>query len=407
MSDVVAEIHAWNRGRELDRLRLKYAAMEASPFAFYRGTCHLFYRDWPLDTGLDDAPLVWICGDLHLENFGSFRGDDERAYFDVNDFDEVALAPASWDLARLLTSIRLAEPVTDPDALTAAFLDGYRTTAKSGVPLSVAETDEAKPIRRLLEKTATRGRKELLDKRTTIARDRRAFPRDVLGARKSSGKARYLELLPLDRASIDDFLDDFARGQSDPAQFTLVDAARRVAGTGSLGLGRFGIVVEGEGSPDGNFILDLKQEAPSAPALYGPPQPPWPNEATRIATVRRWVQPHPPILFDAVRFRGKHWLIRELQPTEDRVKLVKYADDPRALKALLAGMGRVTAAMHLRGCAKQGSAPVGAVRRWADRSWTEAMAAYAEDYAEKVREDWQRWTARDKSRDADRPLAAR
>src|SRR4051794_38386050 len=70
MSDIVAEIHAWNRGRELDRLRLKYAAMEASPFAFYRGTCHLFYRDWPLDTGLNDAPLVWICGDLHLENFG-------------------------------------------------------------------------------------------------------------------------------------------------------------------------------------------------------------------------------------------------------------------------------------------------------------------------------------------------
>src|SRR5712671_315 len=66
-----------------------------------------------LDTALDDAPLVWVCGDLHLENFGSFHGDDGRANFDVNDFDEAALAPASWDLARLLTSLHLAEKLPD------------------------------------------------------------------------------------------------------------------------------------------------------------------------------------------------------------------------------------------------------------------------------------------------------
>ena len=101
---VVSEIHSWNRGRELQRLRLKYGKMETDAFSFFRGTAHLFYRDWPLDTALDDAPLVWACGDLHLENFSAFRGDDGRAYFDVNDFDEAALATASWDLARLLTA---------------------------------------------------------------------------------------------------------------------------------------------------------------------------------------------------------------------------------------------------------------------------------------------------------------
>src|SRR5882757_1622778 len=93
---VVSEIHAWNRGRELQRLRLKYAKMETDAFSFFRGTAHLFFRDWPLDRALDDAPLVWVCGDLHLENFGSFRGDDGRAYFDVNDF---LLGP--WLLKRL------------------------------------------------------------------------------------------------------------------------------------------------------------------------------------------------------------------------------------------------------------------------------------------------------------------
>jgi uncharacterized protein (DUF2252 family) len=400
---VVSEIHAWNRGRELQRLRLKYAEMETDAFSFFRGTAHLFFRDWPLDTALDDAPLVWVCGDLHLENFGSFHGDDGRAYFDVNDFDEAALAPASWDLARLLTSLHLAEKLPDVAGLAAAFLDGYLETARRGVPVSVVETDAAKPIRALLEKTTARSRKELLDKRTEGTP--RAFPRHSTGTAKRDAKARYLELLPVDKETIVRFLEDFARTQTDPSQFELIDAARRVAGTGSLGLGRFAILVTGEGAPDGHFILDLKQEAVSAAALYGPPQPDWPNEATRIATVRRWTQPHPPMLFDAVRFRGKTWLIRELQPIEDRVKLSKYTDHPKALKALLAGMGRVTASMHLRGCAKQGAASVAALRRWAEIPWTGVIGRYAEDYAAKVRADFSIWRTRDKKTDPDRPVA--
>jgi uncharacterized protein (DUF2252 family) len=402
--NIVSEIHAWNRGRELERLRLKYAAMERDAFSFLRGTAHLFYRDWPLDTALDDAPALWICGDLHLENFGSFRGDDGRPYFDVNDFDEVALAPASWDLARLLTSLHLADAVSDAAGLGAAFLDAYRETARSGVPLSIVETDAAKPIRALLEKTGARSRKDLLDKRT--AGKPRAFPRDATDTPKQAAKARYLELLPLDEETVARFLEDFARTQADPSQFDLVDTARRVAGTGSLGLGRFAILVTGEGAPNDHFILDLKQEAVSAAALYGPPQPDWPNDATRIATVRRWTQPHPPKLFDAVRFRGKTWLIRELQPTEDRVKLEKYADDAKALKALLAGMGRVTASMHLRGCAKEGAASVAALRRWADVAWTGVVEDYAKAYAERVRGDFEAWRTRDRRYDPDRPVAA-
>jgi uncharacterized protein (DUF2252 family) len=394
---VVSDIHTWNRGREMQRLRLKYAMMETDSFSFFRGTAHLFFRDWPLDTALDDAPLVWICGDLHLENFGSFNGDDGRAYFDVNDFDEVSLAPASWDLARFLTSLHLAEKLPHVADLAKAFLDSYRETTGRGVPVSIVETDEAKPIRALLEKTAARSRKDLLDKRTE-GKPRR-FPRDSTGTAKEDANARYLEMLPLDKETLARFLEDFARTQTNPSQFELVDAARRVAGTGSLGLGRFAILVTGEGAPDGHFILDLKQEAVSAAALCGLPQPDWPNDATRIATVRRWTQPHPPMLFDAVRFRGKTWLIRELQPTEDRVKLSKYIDDPKALKALLAGMGRVTASMHLRGCAKQGAASVSALRRWAEISWTDVIQSYAEDYAAKVREDFGVWRTRDKMAD--------
>jgi len=106
--NIVKEIIQFNQGRDERLLDLKYQAMRANPFSFFRGTCHLFYQDWPEHCSLNDAPLAWICGDLHLENFGSFKGDNRLVYFDLNDFDEAVLAPCTWEISRFLTSIFLA-----------------------------------------------------------------------------------------------------------------------------------------------------------------------------------------------------------------------------------------------------------------------------------------------------------
>ena len=54
------------------------------------------------------SPQTWIWGDLHIENFGSFKSDNRSVYFDLNDLDEAVLAPASWELARIVTSIFIA-----------------------------------------------------------------------------------------------------------------------------------------------------------------------------------------------------------------------------------------------------------------------------------------------------------
>src|SRR5262245_2032658 len=105
---IVERIRQFNSGRSPQLLRLKYRAMRANVFAFFRGTCHLFYENWHLQSSLNHAPPVWSCGDLHLENFGSYKGDNRLIYFDVNDFDEAALAPCTWDVTRFLTSTLLA-----------------------------------------------------------------------------------------------------------------------------------------------------------------------------------------------------------------------------------------------------------------------------------------------------------
>ena len=105
--DIWKLIQAFNSGRDPSILVKKYAKMRADMVTFFRGTCHLFYRDLHQDSSLNSAPLVWICGDLHLENFGTYKGENRQIYFGINDFDESVLAPCTWDIARLLTSIFL------------------------------------------------------------------------------------------------------------------------------------------------------------------------------------------------------------------------------------------------------------------------------------------------------------
>ncbi|MGX1253349.1 uncharacterized protein (DUF2252 family) [Streptomyces ambofaciens] len=78
--------------------RVKFRKMAASAFAFYRGTAGLFYRDLTEDPEFGDQPggayldertsRVWIHGDLHAENFGTYMDSTGRLIFNVNDFDE-------------------------------------------------------------------------------------------------------------------------------------------------------------------------------------------------------------------------------------------------------------------------------------------------------------------------------
>lgn len=65
------------------------------------------------------------------------------------------------------------------------------------------------------------------------------------------------------RMKVTAFMADFAARQNNPAFFQILDVARRITGTGSLGVERYLILVRGRGSPDRNFLLDLKQALPS------------------------------------------------------------------------------------------------------------------------------------------------
>src|SRR5688500_15269576 len=90
--------------------RAKYRKMASDPHAFYRGTACLFYADV---TQHDDpfvterSGRIWVHGDLHVENFGTYLNADGRLVFDVNDFDEAYLGSFTWDLQRFAASLAL------------------------------------------------------------------------------------------------------------------------------------------------------------------------------------------------------------------------------------------------------------------------------------------------------------
>src|SRR3712207_86017 len=90
--------------------RVKYRKMAADPFAFYRGTACLFYADMTSadDPWVDDrTSRIWIHGDLHASNFGTYLDSTGRMVFDVNDFDEAYVGHYTWDLRRFVASLAL------------------------------------------------------------------------------------------------------------------------------------------------------------------------------------------------------------------------------------------------------------------------------------------------------------
>ncbi len=93
---------AQNAGRLTELVPLRFARMLADPFAFYRGSAAVMAAD--LAASPTSGIEVMCCGDAHVSNFGLYAAPHRSIVFDLNDFDEAAVAPAEWDVKRLITS---------------------------------------------------------------------------------------------------------------------------------------------------------------------------------------------------------------------------------------------------------------------------------------------------------------
>lgn len=343
--DVVKLVTAFNAGRDPERLTMKYRLIAANPFAFLRGTCHLFYQDYPAAAPFNQAPPAWVCGDLHLENFGAYKGDNRLSYFDINDFDEAMLAPASWELSRFLVSVLAAADAlkvrpAEAVALCNHFLDAYAANLVEGKARWAERATAEGMVRDLLRDLRMRERPAFLDRRTDIKKGKRKLRIDGVKALAASAG---------ERDKVERFMAQYARHQDTPAFFRVLDAARRIAGTGSLGLERYVVLVRGRGGVDGNFLLDLKLATASALAPFVPvTQPLWQTEAERVVAAQKRVQAIAPAFLSAVSIGDQSYVLKELLPQQDRLSLDLWGGKLRRLESVMRTMGGIVAWSHLR-----------------------------------------------------------
>ncbi|MSQ52639.1 MAG: DUF2252 domain-containing protein [Betaproteobacteria bacterium] len=388
-TSVFEAITTFNAGREPERLAMKLAKMARNPFVFLRGACHMFYDALPDSPISRDAPLAWCCGDAHFENFGGYKGDNRQVYFDINDFDEAALAPFTWDIVRLLASIQCGAGELNASrqetlAANHCCLQAYVDALAKGKPLWVERETSEGLVNALLGDLRDRNRGAFLDQRSIRHGRSRAL---IVDGR------RALPVSDAQRTAVIRFMKGFAAKRAEKKFFKVLDIGRRIAGTGSLGLTRFVILVEGKGSPNGNYLLEIKQCRPSAlaPSLLrlGIKQPPWPDEARRVVGVQSRMQAVDHAFLHPIKFAGLDCVLKELQPSEDRVAIGDWDGKRARLDEVVGAMGRVLAWDQLRASGRSGAACADELIAFANRrDFVKVILSVAADMAEISRRHW-------------------
>ncbi len=390
LKSVPERIKEFNSGRIPEMLKLKYKNMRQNAFVFYRGSCHLFYEDLPSISHLNTSPLTWVCGDLHLENFGSYKADNRLVYFDINDFDESALAPCLWDVSRLMISTMIAKDTLKTGEegmldLGENFLNGYVETLKNGYSRLVQKEIAKGMVKKFLETLENRNRKDFIESRTT-----------TIGSKKKLiiDNSRVVELDKNKKREISDAIYKWAKNQPDPEFYKVLDIGKRIAGTGSLGLERYVLLVEGKGSPNGNYLLDLKIASQSCMKdRLTFEQPRWKNQAERIITIQKRMQAFPLALLSSIKINEKWFVLKALQPTQDKLDLRLCKGKLSKLEPILKTMAEITAWDQLRSSGRQGSAAADELIDFAhSAAWKKELNNYCRYYTEQVKEDFKQFS---------------
>ena len=240
MENISERIVAFNSDRLPRLITIKYEAMMENHFRFFRGTNHIFYEDASTAV-LPDSPVCWISGDLHLENFGTYKSDNRLVYFDLNDFDEAVLAPVALELARLATSIFIgfeSLKMEHDKALHMAklFLKTYSATLAKGKPNYIEPKTAKGIVAEFLSAASKRGQKEILAKKTLLSKNRIEILLD---------DARHLKLKAELKEELCQHIGTWLKNdEHSPYNYIVKDAVFRVAGTGSLGVKRYAFLLK-------------------------------------------------------------------------------------------------------------------------------------------------------------------
>ena len=387
-SYVVAELNAFNADLSAAERAEKYTAMKASPFSFFRGSNHLYWKDLGaspelLAYGGTSQTRAWIGGDMHVNNTGSFDDDQSVVVFAINDFDEALIADYQLDVWRAATSLALiarengfssaADEAALLDALSESYLDAMasyagnsgETTKRFTAGNTYGLLDDF-----LVDVAASNSRVKMLD----------AWTVKVSGVRKLDTAANP-DLAPVTavvesdiKAHMDAYRTTLSGGALPASYFKVKSVAKRLhAGVGSIGAARYYVLIEGAGSgQDDDRILDIKAQGnPSAWPYVAPAAVSQTNAASGGNSAYRTV-----LAYKALGYRvddhlgwmsladGKTYSVRERSPWKDTFDTAELTSITR-LTNLAEQWGALLATHHAR----------------ADKDWDSALIPHSIDGA--------------------------
>ena len=357
--DVLTDAFSDLMAADPDAFRRKFRKMAADPFAFYRGSACLFYADIANreDPWVDERTArVWIQGDLHAENFGTYMDGTGVLVFDVNDFDEAYLGHYTWDIQRLAASVALlgwtkALPDEDITALIGAFVRAYVDqvhffTEHSGDHAWALRLDNAKgPVKDALLTAQLATRVSLLEE-VSVVEDYRRRLRNTSSVRR---------------------LDDDERGRVETAYKTYLDTipdSKRLGsisyeikdvvgktgfGIGSAGLPAFNLLVEGHTQAlENDVVLTMKQgnvAAPSRVVKHEVAETYFSHHGHRTAVSQSALQAHADPWLGWTELAGTGFVVSEFSPYVADLDWSALSE-PEEMALVLEQLGQATAKVH-------------------------------------------------------------
>lgn len=389
-SDIIYE---YNKHLLPETVKIKYSLMSKNIYSFLRGTNHLFYQDLSEFSKLPASPLTWICGDLHMENFGSFKGDNRLIYFDLNDFDEAILAPALFEITRFVTSIFIAFEslkIEEKKAVNMAtlFLKTYSETLAKGKGIYIEPKTAKGIVADFLRGVNKRKKRMLLNKRTQKKNN----------SREIKITPKHLQLnADLKKELLEHISNWVVSNSGKPYNYEAIDVVFRVAGLGSLGLKRYLFLLKSTNTNERYLLVDMKQARPSSarPAcgLKKHKQPVWQNEAERVIQVQQRMQNVSPALLSSTNFKGEDYILQEMQSSKDGIELELIKHNYRYIYQVISDMGVLTASSQLRSSGRQGSAICDELMEFGlKENWQAEVIKYARKYTSKIKKDFKEFS---------------
>jgi uncharacterized protein (DUF2252 family) len=343
-----------------EAFRQKFRKMASGPFAFYRGSACLFYADMRLEEDRwanECTSRVWIQGDLHAENFGTYMAGDGVFVFDVNDFDEAYLGHFTWDIKRMVASVALLawmKAISDADIAT--LIETYVRSYVEQVRYFV-ESDRDHEYALRLDTTDGRVREIVLETRlnTRIGLLDRITLIDENFERRFRRSAGVRDLDDTERATVQAAFEAYLNTIPEAKRFRSLTyqvkdiVGRQGFGIGSAGLPAYNVLVEGPTQAlENDVVLSMKQGNVAAPSRIVDDESVeryFEHNGHRTAVSQRALQAHADPWLGYTEVEGVGFVVSELSPY---VEDLDWSDltEPEQMSPVLEYLGRATAKIH-------------------------------------------------------------